>query len=97
MSLVSGTVSGTVWDGNPDHWLLVNTRPATIVTLNPTSPVDGDADLYIYDASCSTLICSSANAGGANDSCAVPLGAYQVRVLYFDSSTGQVSYTLSAS
>ena len=91
---LTGTVFDSVSPFDVDHWALTVDDAANIVTLQPTN---GDADLRVYDPTCTVLICSSVAGGTATDRCAVPAGAYQVRVYYFSSTAGYVDYSLRAS
>lgn len=94
--MLGSGASGTVWDGNDDHWLLVVTGLSAIVTLTPNSG-DGDADLQILDLTCTLTIDSSANGGDAEDQASAPVGVWEVRVHYFSDMNGddQVGYSLS--
>lgn len=91
---LTGTVFDSVSPFDVDFWALTVDEAANIVTLQPTN---GDADLRVYDPTCTILICSSIAGGTATDRCAVPAGSYQVRINYFSSAAGYVDYSLRAS
>lgn len=88
---VNGTVSGTVYAGTDDWYYSDAIGPKTF-TL---TPFNGDADLRVFGADCSTVLCSSTASGTATDSCTTTeVGRVYVRVYYY-SGSGSINYTLS--
>jgi hypothetical protein len=92
-STASGTVTGTVYSGTSDWWSNTGVGPRTF-TLTPQN---ADADLFVYDVTCGTLLCSSRVGGTGTDTCSTTTaGTVQIEVQYYSSPDGYVNYTLTA-
>ncbi len=86
-----GTVAGAVADDQTDWWYNTASAPRT-VTL---SPIDGDADLFVYNEDCSVLLCSSTAGGTATDVCTIMYnGTIQIGVSHY-SGPNPINYTLT--
>ncbi|HEU0132369.1 MAG TPA: hypothetical protein VFQ85_15400 [Mycobacteriales bacterium] len=91
---MGAATSGTVTSAARDDWWQSTSLASRTITLQPAG---GDADLYVTDASCGTVLCSSTQGGDATDSCTVAVpGTVNVRVSYYYSVSGSVPYTLTA-
>lgn len=93
-----GSVSGTVTNANPsDFWAHDQLSLTSINHDYVLQPSGGDADLYVWNSSCSSVICSSAAGGTTTDKCRVSiLSGLTVFVEVRLFSTGStVGYTLT--
>jgi hypothetical protein len=55
----------------------------------------GDADLYVYNSTLSTIIGKSKNAGSSSESVVISAGTYYARVYVYYDNGGCVGYTIS--
>jgi hypothetical protein len=89
----TGTTAGAV-ASNDTNWYQTPINGAFTVTL---SPQDGDADLTVYDATCTTVLCGSYAGGTTVDQCSGSSnGNLNIAVRYYTGGA-TVTYTLSAS
>ncbi len=98
-TFVGATVPGTVGNGDTsDFWLGSAVFPATSDIQYVLVPEDGDADLYIWNSSCTAITCESINLALEIDQCGATKG--QVAEVQFYSggivNTATATYTLFA-
>jgi len=88
------TKNGTVGLFTPEQWWEHSTNLANrTVTV---SPLDGADKLEVYQANCSTLICT-ANAPGTPGSCTVPsTGLVKIRVIHDPTGGSSSNYSVTA-
>ncbi len=92
-----GSSSGRVYSlANPSDYY--KAEPAGTVATYRLEPFGGDADLYVWNNNCSSLLCSSAAGGTTVDTCSTSAARpHKVEVSYFSSSTLYVDYEVSFS
>ena len=77
-----------------DFWSEGTVAGPETLRLIALKPVNGDADLYVWSADCSTLLCLSRYSGDTIDTCTVDVsGGTNVEVGYY--AGGSVQYTLN--
>lgn len=99
-----GTVGNPAVGWQSDDWYSNSGGAVTGYVLQPSVGGSGavrvqtnvgDADLFIWDASCSVVICSS-TAGGLDPDTCFDGGDVRIQVRYYFSIDSRTDYTLAA-